>query len=252
MIYTAERAHEANPDERPVYARQLFAYEEVKRFIHGDVLEVGCGDAYGTKLLLPLADSYTAVDKFVSETISKLEGVDFRQMTIPPFEGIESDRFDVVISFQVIEHIQDDKAYMSEIHRVLKPGGKFIFTTPNRLMSLTRNPFHIREYIQSDYEQLCTKYTSFELKGVFGDEKAMDYYAKNKESVKAFTKFDVLNLQYRLPRWMLKIPYNIANAMNRKKLSEENADLTSGISTENYYLEDANESCLDFFCIATK
>jgi hypothetical protein len=119
-------------------------------------------------------------------------------------------------------------------------------------MSLTRNPFHIREYIQSDYNKLCAKYSSFELKGVFGDEKAMDYYDKNRESVKSFTKYDIFNLQYRLPRWMLKIPYNIANAMNRKKLSSENTELTTGITTENYFLANANESCLDFFCIATK
>lgn len=252
MIYTAERAHESSPNDKPVYARQLFAYEEVKSLIQGDVLEVGCGDAYGTKLLLPLANTYTAVDKFKSDTIAELDGVDFRQITIPPLEGLKDDSFDIVISFQVIEHIIDDMGYMNEIHRVLKPGGKFVFTTPNKLMSLTRNPFHIREYILSDYKKLCASYTSFELKGVYGDEKVMDYYEKNKASVRSFTRFDILNLQYRLPRWMLKIPYNLANSMNRKKLAEENASLTSDIATSNYFVADANEECLDFFCIATK
>ena len=252
MVFTAERVHESSPNDAPVYFRQLFAYLEVKKYITGDVLEVGCGDAYGTKLLVPLAKTYTAVDKFKSENISKQEGVNFIQMNVPPFEVLESNSFDTIISFQVIEHIEDDKYFLKEIQRLLKPGGKFIFTTPNKKMSLTRNPYHIREYIMSEYKDLCSVFGGFELKGVFGDEKVMEYFEKNKESVRKITRFDIFNLQYRLPRAVLKVPYDLANALNRKNLAEENTALTQGIKTDNYFLADATEVCLDFFCIAEK
>ena len=53
---------------------------------------------------------------------------------------------DFIVTFQVIEHIQDDEEFIKEIYRVLKAGGKLILTTPNRLMSLSRNPWHVREY----------------------------------------------------------------------------------------------------------
>ena len=67
-------------------------------------------------------------------------------MEVPPIKGIEDSTIDFVVTFQVIEHIEDDELFLSEIYRVLKPGGKMILTTPNAKMSLTRNPWHIREY----------------------------------------------------------------------------------------------------------
>jgi 2-polyprenyl-3-methyl-5-hydroxy-6-metoxy-1,4-benzoquinol methylase len=70
----------------------------------------------------------------------------FHKMEIPPLLNIESDSVDFVVTFQVIEHIQDDKFFLEDIHRVLKPGGTLLLTTPNKLMSLSRNPWHIREY----------------------------------------------------------------------------------------------------------
>ena len=58
------------------------------------------------------------------------------------------------MTFQVIEHIKDDEKFVQEIHRVLKPGGKLILTTPNILMSLSRNPWHIREYNPTEMNEI--------------------------------------------------------------------------------------------------
>ena len=60
---------------------------------------------------------------------------------VPPLDFPDRS-FDCVISFQVIEHIKRDAEFVREIHRVLRPGGRFIVTTPNAPMSLTRNPWH--------------------------------------------------------------------------------------------------------------
>lgn len=45
----------------------------------------------------------------------------------------------------------------------------------------------------------------------------MDYYAENRRGVERITRFDILDLQHRLPRWMLQIPYDILNRMNRQQ-----------------------------------
>ncbi|WP_225980122.1 class I SAM-dependent methyltransferase [Pseudobacter ginsenosidimutans] len=65
---------------------------------------------------------------------------------MPALSTFSDESFDTIICFQVIEHISYDHALMREMKRVLKNGGVICLTTPNRRMSLPRNPFHIREY----------------------------------------------------------------------------------------------------------
>jgi hypothetical protein len=120
-------------------------------------------------------------------------------------------------------------------------------------MSITRNPWHIREYFIHELKDLMlTYYSSVNAQGVFGDQVVQNYYTKNKESVKRITRFDIFNLQYNLPRWALQIPYDILNRWNRKKLLIQNTQLTSGITMDNYSISEAEEGCYDLFYIATK
>ena len=252
MNYTAERVNENTQWNTPVFNRQLFAYEESVKYIKGDVLEIGCGEGYGAKLLSPYSRSYTGIDKFETANKHNLKNVNFLKMNVPTIKGLESNSFDLVISFQVIEHIQNDALFIEEIHRLLKTNGTLIFTTPNLKMSLTRNPFHIKEYVLEEFEGLMSKFSSYKLLGTYGNEKVMDYYEKNKASVEKITRFDIFNFQYNLPRVLLQTPYNIANFINRKMLIRKNTELTTSIQTSDYSLKPADDTCLDFFCIATK
>ena len=94
--------------------------------------------------------------------------------------------------------------FLQEIYRVLKSGEKVILTTLNMMISLTRNPWHTREYTPEQMgDVLKSSFDNYELNGVFGNDKVMDYYKKNKESVRKNTRFDILNMQYWFPRWML-------------------------------------------------
>ena len=80
----------------------------------------------------------------------------------------------------------------------------------------------------------------------------MNYYQKNKESVARITRWDFLNMQYWLPRWMLQIPYDILNRFNRHSLRQENQDLVNNILHVDYLVKDSEDGCLDHFIIATK
>lgn len=251
-IQTAERVSATDQSDNYVFQRSLIAYLEAAKMVSGDLLELGSGEGYGIQYLGPKVDRYVAVDKYETESV-KNDRVEFLQMTIPPLTGLKDNSFDFVVTFQVIEHIEDDDAFVKEIHRVLKPGGKLICTTPNIKMSITRNPWHIREYTVDGLKSLFDKYFSkVETRGVFGNEKVMNYYNKNKESVSKITRFDIFDLQHKLPRQVLQIPYDLLNRMNRRKLLKNNNSLVTDISVHDYFLSNAKEDTLDLFYIGIK
>ena len=255
-MQTAERSSHLDPSENVIFQRHMIAYKEASKLISGTVLEIGCGEGYGISELVQFSKKYIGVDKFdtyISEDIKKQNNIVFHKMEIPPLLNIEANSIDFVVTFQVIEHIQDDSYFLREIFRVLKPGGKLLLTTPNKLMSLSRNPWHIREYTPFEMKDILRKYfVKSEVKGVYGNDIVMEYYQKNKESVKKITRYDIFNLQYLLPRWALQIPYDILNRFNRNKLKSENENVVSAVKVDDYSILDATENCLDYYCIATK
>lgn len=255
-VYTTEIASDKIPSDNPIHQRLLKAYYIAEPFIQGDLLEIGCGEGRGIRLLKDKTSSYTALDKIESviEQLSKeYPDVKFIQDNIPPLNKLEDNSFDVVITFQVIEHIKQDKQFLEEIYRVLKPGGKALISTPNIKKTLSRNPWHIREYTADQLTKLAQSiFEKVEMKGVAGNEKVMEYYEKNKRSVEKITRFDILNLQYRLPAPLLRIPYDILNRFNRNKLKKVNDDLVNQIHHTDYLFTDNADDALDLFLIVEK
>jgi SAM-dependent methyltransferase len=255
-VYTTEIASDVIASDNPIHQRLLKAYYLAQDYILGDVLEVGVGEGRGVEFLAPRAKSFLGIDKIggvIDSLQTKFPDIEFRQMIIPPFSGLSDNAFDVVVSFQVIEHIKNDREYLMEIYRVLKPGGTALITTPNIKMSLSRNPWHIREYTASELSDLTGDiFNDVKMQGITGNEKVMAYYEDNKQSVNRMMRWDIFNLQYRLPAFMLKIPYEMLNRINRNKLKASNNGLVSEIQHTDYVLaEDADQS-LDLFCIMKK
>ena len=250
-LKTAERVSRDVTDNF-VYQRSKLAYVEAAKRVCGDILEIGTGTGYGIDIIAPRCRRFVTMDKTRSEELAAMpENVEFVQATVPPLPFAD-ESFDYVVSFQVIEHIKRDREFVREVHRVLKKGGKFIVSTPNRPMSLTRNPWHVREYNAEQFGALLSTFTEVEALGVAGNERVWSYYEKNRESVRRITRYDILRMQWWMPRWVLQIPYDILNRLNRRRLHSENRTLTENIVMEDYSLQSVDNKCFALFYIARK
>lgn len=131
------------------------------------VLDVGCNNGYGTKILSAHCKKVSGVDvskRSIEKAKQKYlhDGIEFNLIDGKRLD-FNPGTFDIVTSFQVIEHISDCVPYLSEIKRVLKAEGMAIFTTPNRKIRLDPgmkplNPFHVREYSAETLSDLLTRY----------------------------------------------------------------------------------------------
>ncbi|MBQ2374167.1 MAG: class I SAM-dependent methyltransferase [Alistipes sp.] len=252
QLHTAERVSRNDASDNYVFQRSILAYHHAAGLVSGDVLEVGTGMGYGIEVIAPSAKQYTTIDKSKAYDASLPENVKFHQMEVPPIE-FEDESFDYVISFQVIEHIKRDKDFIKEVSRILRKGGKFIVSTPNAPMSLTRNPWHIREYNATEFRDLLSNdFSHIDTYGVNGNDKVMQYYEQNRKSVERIMRFDVLDLQHRLPRQILQIPYDIMNRLNRRLLLKNNNELTCSIAMSDYSIGAITEHSFDLYFIATK
>lgn len=161
MPVTGERVVEAEYKKTEagyaIYLMHQASYILAEKWIQGkSVLDYGCGSGYGAAKLAERAFSVCAVD--VSEEAISYARKHYGKPNLS-FERIQpeldlpysSNQFDVVTSFQVIEHVSDDNHYIREAYRVLKPGGVFLIITPDRTHRLLPlqapwNRWHIREY----------------------------------------------------------------------------------------------------------
>ena len=255
-IYASEITSENHVADNPIHQRLLKAYYEARSYVQGTLLEIGCGEGRGIELLAPLASQYIAIDKIgeIADYIrQKHPEIEFHNLLVPPLTPIRDNSIDTLVTFQVIEHIKDDHLYIKEIYRVLKPGGKAIISTPNINLSLTRNPWHEREYTPQQFLSLCnTAFDTVATYGITGNDKVWQYFEENKKSVAKITKWDVFDLQYKLPNSILRIPYDILNRRNRNKLRQGNSSLSDSISLEDYSLSQDMDKCFDLFYVLTK
>ncbi len=154
-------------DERTkfLFQEHVIRYLFASQFVTSKtVLDAACGSGYGSSILLESgAKKVVGIDNS-SEAIEyceknyKKENLEFKKDNC---EKINLDtQFDVAVSFETIEHLKNQDNFLSEIKRVLKNDGIFIVSTPNTETYPSGNPFHSKEFTESEFKQFLGKYFS--------------------------------------------------------------------------------------------
>ena len=108
------------------------------------ILDLGAGAGYMTQKMSAIlreqglrpAEHLLAMDLFGDSY--RCAEVPFRQADLNQALPLDSDSFDAIYSIEVIEHLRRPYDFLAECHRVLKPGGLLVFSTPNTLHALSR------------------------------------------------------------------------------------------------------------------
>lgn len=145
------------------YHRYLLARE----FCRGrDVLDVASGEGYGTALLAQVAR--TAVGVEIDHATVAAASAEFRRANLRYLQGdaralsLPDASIDVAVSFETLEHLAEQDAFLSELRRVLRPGGLLIISTPDRdaysPVGTPPNPYHVLELTRAEFESLLQRH----------------------------------------------------------------------------------------------
>jgi len=159
--------------------RYWFANQFLKNKI---VVDCACGTGLGTQIyaqsgaqkIYAFDISEDAVIEAKNNNSSSI--VEITQSSATSL-GLESLSIDVYVSFETIEHIDNDVDYLIEAQRILKSDGIFICSTPNRTVTNPGcrsdqnpiNPFHVREYSSAEFYELLSDH--FEVLEKYGQNK---------------------------------------------------------------------------------
>jgi len=172
---TGERTIPGLAEENYWFRRHEVVYRRLAaRCADRDVLEAGCGEGYGADLIASVARSVVAVDydaatvAHVRTRYPRVQIVEGNLAALPVPDG----SVDVVVNFQVIEHLWDQPQFVEECRRVLRSGGLLLMSTPNRITfspgsDTPLNPFHTRELNATELAELLTA-GGFEMSSMSG------------------------------------------------------------------------------------
>ncbi|MGQ9617760.1 MAG: class I SAM-dependent methyltransferase [Candidatus Aminicenantia bacterium] len=186
-IYPGERDYPQDKKTNPRVQRQLAIYKFCSQFVKDKfVLDVGCGEGFGTYYLGQYAKKIIGIDnsKTSIETAKRnyhKENIEFIQMNARKIE-FPDEYFETVISMGVIEHVKDYESYLKEMKRVLKKGGVCVFSFLKRIYKVPLEPYHFREFYLAEIKDLMEKHFSdnFEIFGLFNKTKSATSYRKTR------------------------------------------------------------------------
>ncbi|TMM19034.1 MAG: class I SAM-dependent methyltransferase [Actinobacteria bacterium] len=176
LMLTGERTLPDVPEENYWFRRHLAVYEWIARRLSGmRVLDMACGEGYGSAVLASVAAAVVGVDANAeahehARLRYRASNLRFERALLESF----SEPADAVVLLQTIEHLSDPARALGHLRSLLRAGGVAFVSTPNVLTLAPKgalrsdNPWHLREYRAQEFERLCRGcFASVEMYGLF-------------------------------------------------------------------------------------
>jgi SAM-dependent methyltransferase len=193
LTLTGERTIPGLDVENYWFRRHEVVYQRLApRCAELDVLEAGCGEGYGADLISRVARRVIALDydettvAHVRTHYPRVEVMHGNLAELPLADA----SVDVVVNFQVIEHLWDQTQFVRECARVLRPSGLLMVSTPNRITfspgrDTPINPFHTRELNADELSRLLTEvgFAAVAMSGVFHGSRLAEMDARHGGSI---------------------------------------------------------------------
>jgi SAM-dependent methyltransferase len=173
---TGERTLPDVPEENYWYRRHLAVYEWIAARAHGRrVVDLACGEGYGSAVLGRTAASVVGVDAnpeaFEHARLKyTAANVRFERTMVELWRG----DVDCAVFLQTIEHVPDPDGVLEHVRELIGPAGVAYVSTPNVLTLAPQgaersgNPWHVREYRPEEFRALCERhFGSVDLLGLF-------------------------------------------------------------------------------------
>ena len=249
---SAERIDIDDPYLPPFFFQQQKAYSFCQKYIKNKlVLEIGSGSGYGayrlskyTKKVIALDKDATSIKK--SQKRYGAKNLTFISSTIEKYKT--NQKFDVIILFQVIEHIQDVQSLFETILLLLKKKGLLILSTPNAsTQSYNENPYHFSEYTFTELKGMLSKFFSnIKIYSLVGDSEVELFEKKRKQKVTSILNKDYLKIRNIFPRRIKQIMFDLLSYKKRSTLDKR----FSKITTKNYkIIEGENTQAIDIIAV---
>jgi 2-polyprenyl-3-methyl-5-hydroxy-6-metoxy-1,4-benzoquinol methylase len=234
---TGERLPGAEGDFAVDLERHLAPY----RFAHEraaglSVLDAGCGEGYGAALLAEVAGRVVGVDRPAAVAVARRRHaggrLEFRAADLAHVGEI-GERFDLVLCCQVIEHLPDPAGLLRALAGLVEPAGELVVTTPNRLMTVSENPYHLREWTAAELLALAAPVVpGVRLLGVHASPAVLAYEQARGAAVRRWLRWDPLRLRRRLPAPVVHFAFARLARLVRRSVRREGA--TAGIGPADF------------------
>lgn len=267
LVKTGERLipnESSSREEYLAFVRHLTAYEFALQQISHEhvVLDLGCRVGYGTHFLSHRVKRIMGIDVEPEAILHASRTYDSPNCTFMVYDGhtipFDDTTLDMVVSFQVIEHIENDAHYVSEVYRVLKPGGTFIATTPDRSYRLNPgqkpwNRYHVREYASEDLHQVVSSvFPHVQMFHVCADDNIYNMEVERVQWARTIAKWDVLRMREAIPEQIVPMVRSIVKTLTfRDKDTQQAQDVSYSMANFSIKQHPAPNS-LDLLCVCRK